>query len=76
MTNIYKMLYNHTRYDKKIEARKTIVPEDSSAKGSAKGFFAEAVKMNGIFICWVAGEYPANCRKIVESYRFFIKNAL
>ena len=76
MTNIYKMLYNHTRYDKKIEARKTIVPEESSVKGSAKGFFAEAIKMNGIFICWVAGEHLANCRKIVESYRFFIKNAL
>ena len=76
MTILEQMLYNDTRYDKKIEARKTIVPEESSAKGSAKGFFAEAIKMNGIFICWVAGEYPANCRKIVESYRFFIKSAL
>ena len=70
------MLYNDTGYDKKIEARKTIVPEHSPAKGSAKGFFAEAIRMNGIFICWGAGEYLANCHKIVESYRFFIKTAL
>ena len=47
------MLYNYTQNDKKIEARKTIVPGHSSAKGSAKGFFAEAIKMNGIFICWI-----------------------
>ena len=44
--------------------------------GTVKGFFAEAIKMNGIFISWVAGEYPANCRKIVESYRFFVKISL
>ena len=70
------MLYNHTRYDKKIEARETIVPDSSSEQGTAKGFFAEAIKMNGIFIRWVAGEYLANCHRIVENYRFFIKISL
>ena len=68
-----QMLYNHTRYDKEIEARKTSVPENSSEHGTAKGFFAEAIKMNGIFIRWIAGEYLAVCHRIVESYRFFIK---
>jgi hypothetical protein len=32
--------------------------------------------MIGIFIRWGAGEYPANCHRIVESYRFFRKDML
>ena len=70
MTNIVEMLYNHTRYDKKIEARKTSVPEDSSEHGTAKGFFAEAIKMNGIFIRWFAGEYLANCHELWRAIGF------
>ena len=68
------MLYNHTRYDKKIEARKTSVPENSTEYGTAKGFFAEAIRMNGIFIRWFAGEHLANCHKLWRAIGFFIKN--
>lgn len=70
MTNIDEMLYNDTRYDKKIEARKTSVPENSPENGTAKGFFAEAIKMNGIFIRWFAGEYLANCHKLWRAIGF------
>jgi len=34
----------------------------NSRTETVKGLFAEAIKMDGIFICWVAGEYFANCR--------------
>ena len=64
------MLYNYTRYDKKIEVRKTIVPENSTEYGTAKGFFAEAIKMNGIFIRWFAGEYSANCHELWRAIGF------
>ena len=70
MTNITKMLYNYTRNDKKIEARETIVPEHSTETGTAKGFFAEAIKMDGIFIRWFAGEYPANCHELWRAIGF------
>jgi len=34
----------------------------SSRIETVKGLFAEAIKMDGIFICWFAGEYFADCR--------------
>ena len=35
---------------------------EKSRTDTAKGLFAEAIKMDGIFIRWSAGEYFADCR--------------
>jgi hypothetical protein len=56
LTNIYEMLYNHTRYDKKIEARKTIVPEQFPER-NGKRVFRRSDKNERHF-------YPLGCRRI------------
>ena len=38
--------------------------------GTVKGFFAEAIKVNGIFISWFAGKYFANCHGLWRAIGF------
>ena len=42
---------------------------------TVKGLFAEVIKMDGIFICWFAREYFADCR-ICGALSVFHKNIM